>query len=568
MAVEHHDALDVAARLIQAHAWVGGGAPAFSTNLIQQRAIVHRAFTHALQALAALVVQQGGPTPGVPAFIAATTAISAAPNAFQGIDPRAMAALISNLDHAGHTLSTVSTRLSAELSAHGLSGQPGQTLGRVARWSSEHGQDLRRRLTRIQQIVPWSILPASVAAYDLFGAHAPGEVAQLLNRVAASDAAALRALLAVQEHGQDTGLAARVNAWWHMLAADLHERLLDLPGFGLLNGLPAIVRDQANRRWLTAGKARLTRALDVAAAELTTRGDPLLLGGWEKIAHQLRRIDYIEKKLQPVNGYPSPLLLAFDVTGHGRLIVSWGNPDTANITVTNVSGLTSGLDAAHGDLERARALWRQADATSGGKSIASITWLGYEAPQLDPGLFDPARSVAFEGAAAKGGLALAAFTDGLRASREPSSTARHVVIGHSYGSLTTSRGAGLRPGKFADELIFVGSPGVGVDHASELGVNPKHVWVGEAGGDPVAALGRFEADPGHDSFGARPFPVGREVWTAAHSCYWDADSTSLINMGHLINSHPDQLTYPKPLNNSPQLLMPEIAPDPSLKLSR
>ncbi|MFI6298996.1 alpha/beta hydrolase [Nonomuraea sp. NPDC050790] len=560
LAVEHHAALDAAARLMHSHTWVGGGAPAFTADLSGHRTRLQSALSTATRALADAVVRQGGPTLPAPTVTTSPTGAAAPAGAFQGIDPRAMTSLISTLDHAAHTLPPAGARLGAELAAHGLSSYPGHTLGHVAGWALESGQDLRQRLSRIQRAVPWATLPAGLAAYDLFGAHAPGsgQTEQFLRRVAAGDAEAVRGLLAVQEGGGDAGLAARVNAWWHTTNQDT---LLNLPGFGSLNGLPAIARDRANRRWLSAEKARLTDALNRGVAELVELRDPLLIGGWERIASHLRRIEYIEQKIAPVEGYPLPLLLAFDVAGQGRLIVSWGNPDTADVTVTNVSGLTSGLDAAHGDLERARALWRQADATSGDKTVASITWLGYDAPQIDPGLFDPAKSVAFEGAAAKGGEELARFADGLRASHEPSRTARRVVIGHSYGSLTTGHAATLRPGQFADVLVFVGSPGVGVRHARELGVDPGHVWVGEAGGDPVAALGSFGADPGDASFGARRFPVGREVYTAAHSCYWDADSASLSNMGRLINGQYDQITPPPVRGDQPQLLMPEIDPN-------
>ncbi|MFI6387486.1 alpha/beta hydrolase [Nonomuraea sp. NPDC050540] len=554
LAIEHHAALDTAARLMHAHAWVGGGAAAFTTDLTGHRTRLQSSLSAAMRALGDLVVRQGGPNPTTPALTTSPTGASAPAGAFRGIDPQAMSTLVSVLDHAGHTLASAGSRLGSELAGHGLSAQPGHTLGQVAGWSAESGRDLRQRLSRIQRSVPWSTLPAGLAAYDLFGAHAPGsgQVRQLLHRVAAGDAGAVPALLAVQESGQDTTLAARVNAWWHALPED--PRPTTLAGFGNLNGLPAAIRDQANRHWLSAEKARL-------ATELKKSFDrPEDLGGWEKTANQLRRLNLIEEELQPRPGYPSPLLLAFDLTGNGRLIISWGDPDTADITVTNVSGLTSGLDAAHGDLERARALWRQAAVTGGGKSIASITWLGYDAPQIDPGLFDPGKSVAFEGAAAKGGAALASFTDGLRASHHPSGTARSVVIGHSYGSLTSGHAATLRPGRLADDLILVGSPGVGVNHARELGLDPKHVWVGEAGGDPVTTLGSFGADPGDESFGAQRFPVGREVYTAAHSSYWDAGSTSLRNMGRLINGQYDHLTTPQAGSGQPQLLMPEFDP--------
>ncbi|MEV0196980.1 alpha/beta hydrolase [Nonomuraea sp. NPDC050691] len=568
LAAGHHADLDPAARLMHAHAWVGGGAPAFADALSRHRAALQSSLAHALHALALLVVRHGGPAPAVPALTTSVTTLAPVPGRFQGIDPNAMTALVTSLGQVAHTLPVAGARLAAELSGHGLSPEPGHALGRIATWTSAQSDDLRRRLHRIRETVPGlspppgfaASLPSGLAAYGLFGAHATDPVGaeRLLARVGAGDEEAVTRLLSVQEGATDAGLAARVAAWWATLSAAARERLVTLPRFGLLNGLPASVRDRANRHWLAEQRTRLERDLETATTDLGRLADPGLLGGWERIAARLRRLDLIEAELHPAPGHPAPLLLAFDVTGQGRLVVSWGDPDRADITVTSVSGLTSGLDAAHGDLERSRALWQQASYYSGIQSIASITWLGYDAPQLDPGLMDPAKSVAFASAAAEGGKALASFNDGLHAAHNPSSTARTVVIGHSYGSLTTGRAAVLRPGRFADDVILIGSPGVGVDHARQLGVRAEHVWVGEAGNDPVAALGRFGSDPGDASFGGRHMPVGRDVFTSAHSSYWQPYSVSLQNMGRIINGQYDKIVHPPPLNTQPQLLMPEL----------
>ncbi|MEV0589526.1 alpha/beta hydrolase [Nonomuraea sp. NPDC050310] len=560
LAADHHTALDPAVRLMHAHAWVGGGAPAFAADLTRRRAALHAAFTAALHSLSALAVRHGAPAPALPAFPTPAPALGPAPGSFQGIDPRAMTALITALTRAGDTLTTAGTRLTTELTTHGLPTHPGHTLGHLATWATTEADALRRRLTLIQQQVPGAELPASLAAHGLFSGHAGAGT--LLSRVVSGDSAALTELLATQESGRDPALAGRVNAWWHSLSHDLRERLLGVARFGLLNGLPAIARDQANRRWLSAEKERLTREMTATA------GNPLLLGGWEKAANQLRRLEFVEKELRPHPGYPPPLLLGFDLAAQGRLIVSWGDPDIADVTVTSVSGFTTNLDTAHGDLRQSRALWLQATKTSGGRRIATITWYGYDAPQPDLSVFNPSRSVASDQPARRGGAALAAFQDGLHAAHLPSGTARVVIVGHSYGSLTTGHAARLRPGRLADELILVGSPGVGVDHAAHLGMDPRRVWVGEAGGDPVAALGRFGADPGNDSFGARRLPVGRTVWTEAHSSYWDRDSPSLRNLGRVINGQYDKLISPPDLTGTPQLLAPQIAPDLALRLQQ
>jgi hypothetical protein len=568
LAAEHRADLDQPVRLMHTTAWAGGGAQRFATDLGRQRTALQAGLAGSLEAVADLIIHSGGTRPPVPQVTTSLTTMTSPRGRFQGIEPAAMTTLISGLHRVADDLTAAGVRLARELAGLGLAAQPGRTLATIGEWARQQSGDLRRRLTRIQETVADRPMRPSLVAFDLFGAHAgdPGQTSALLTRIGTGDATAVLKLLAVQETATDPGLAARINAWWHALPAERQAQLIDLARFGALNGLPARVRDQANRRFLAHEKVRLTRALDAGTADLLRLDAPWLLGGWERTSHQLQRIDSIEQALTTHAGHPPPLLLGFDLDGLGRLIVSWGDPDTADITVTSVSGLASELDTAAGDLERSRALWHQAASTAEGRSLASITWYGYDAPQIDPGLLDPRTSVAFDNAAGRGGTALAAFGDGLHASHEPSGTARGVMIGHSYGSLTVGKAALLRPGTLTDEFIFLGSPGVGVEHARDLGVRPEHVWVGEAGNDPVAYLGRFGADPGDDAFGAQRFPVGRTVIQEAHGSYWDPQSISLRNLGRIINGQYEKITYPRSLNEqNPQLLMPELAPDLALQ---
>lgn len=60
----------------------------------------------------------------------------------------------------------------------------------------------------------------------------------------------------------------------------------------------------------------------------------------------------------------------------------------------------------------------------------------------------------------------------------------NIVVGHSYGSTTV--GYALRDrGLPVDDVIFVGSPGVGADSAKDLGVDPKHVYAGRGDSDAI-----------------------------------------------------------------------------------
>src|SRR5262245_39509328 len=97
LAAAHHAALDSAARLMSANAWVGGGAPAFAADLSRYRTQLQSSLTTALHALASQVVRQGGPPPAIPLTTSSVASIGAAPGSFQGIDVTAMTTLISTL---------------------------------------------------------------------------------------------------------------------------------------------------------------------------------------------------------------------------------------------------------------------------------------------------------------------------------------------------------------------------------------------------------------------------------------------------------------------------------------
>ncbi|MFD7947469.1 alpha/beta hydrolase, partial [Streptomyces sp. NPDC059744] len=352
-------------------------------------------------------------------------------------------------------------------------------------------------------------------------------------------------------------------AWWDGLTQDQRDRYLVVSPdrIGNLDGIPAATRDAANRDNL--------RDL---IGKLEGRDDA-------KSKKQLAGLREIDRQLKENGKQPPMFLLGIGDEGNGRAIVSYGNPDTSKNVSAYVPGLNTSLDEefAKNDLKRAR------DTAIGAQgydlSSASIVWLGYDAPQTPDGLGSLA--VMGDGRAVKGGAAYSDFMGGVAATnqnKDPHLTA----IGHSYGSRTvgaaTQRLGGI-PG--VDDIVLVGSPGVGVDHAVDLGVGAGHVFVGAAANDPVtklpsklqsavgavglvlagpagAYLAGDLADPGDDdlwfgkdpaskAFGARRFPVadGPPVISShglsgeAHSQYFDpvrdamsADSIALIVSGH------------------------------------
>ncbi|MFC8659574.1 alpha/beta hydrolase [Streptomyces parvus] len=382
---------------------------------------------------------------------------------------------------------------------------------------------------------------------------------------AAADAAAVRD--AARGYLKDAiphdASPAERKAWWAGLTDEQREEYLAVypDQIGNLDGIPALVRDAANRDNLQLLMGKLEGRDDADSAT--------------KLA-ALREIDR-QLRLVPEVGDPPMYLLGIGDQGNGRAIVSYGNPDTSRNVAAYVPGLNTSLDEefAKGDLKRARdtaVAAREID-----DSTAAIVWLGYDAPQSPDGMSSLA--VAGTERAEVGGRAFHGFMSGLNASNEHSDP-HMTAIGHSYGSRTvgaaTQQGEGI-PG--VDDIVLVGSPGLGVDRAEDLKVGRDHVFVGAAENDVVthlpsmrnaliaaagSALGEagslavdavhqgdgglwFGEDPASEEFGARRFVVdpgppliglGRPT-IDAHSQYFDpeldsasADSIAMVVAGN------------------------------------
>ena len=368
---------------------------------------------------------------------------------------------------------------------------------------------------------------------------------------------------------------AEANQWWAALSAGQQQRLTgEFPSqIGWLDGLPAQARSQANEIVMTGEKKQLQDQLASLQAHpppqyegggVDARFGPQVSPAWTQwqskvsgIETELAGIASVENGIDlagKVAGKDNVFLLGFSTSGNGRAIVAVGNPDTASNTVTYVPGVGSKLTGASGDINRATTLWQEAEKFAPGKSASSIYWLGYNAPQLglSQGLHN--LDMASAGDAVTGGLALAHFESGLQAAHMPSLPSHTVVLGHSYGTLVAGEAAahdGMHPG----DMIFVGSPGVGVSHAAQLGIAPAHVWAGANSHDPVPDLpplnpvnalsgnaAYFGTDPATSAFGGQVFNADIDpsrsfsgLDFSAHSSYWDPGSSSLVNMAHIVD---------------------------------
>jgi hypothetical protein len=382
----------------------------------------------------------------------------------------------------------------------------------------------------------------------------------------AADAGAAQSGLSIigpPEHGTPD----QNKAWWDSLSDTAKVAILrDNPDLVRnLDGIPVVDRDAANR-------AVLQREIDKLQSEATqlARANPndprsLNQSDWagkerlDQIAGQLNALHGIQNRLDhPEPGKPQAFLIGLDTTGDGKAIVSSGNPDTAANVATYVPGTGSELAKIGGDIDRSDRMMFAA-GRAGSPSTAVVTWLGYDAPN---GLVNAGS----ESYADDGKGALGTFQDGLRASHQGDVPSHNTVLGHSYG--TTVVGHAARDGGLnADELVFVASPGVGVDNASGLHlngvdqaaigqhvhstvaehdmINVTNLQVGEYEGDSVdIALG---PDPATTEFGGQVFtsdPGTEGPWyagglsTEAHSEYWNPNTKSLDNMGRIIAGKP------------------------------
>lgn len=368
---------------------------------------------------------------------------------------------------------------------------------------------------------------------------------------------------------------ATVKAWWDSLTADQRRFVLaEYPELvGNLDGVPATARDVANRIVLDRDADQLRERVDqlnareqhIRAMVQSGQGRQLYpnsdnpvgaaLAELERIDEErradegkLKGIAIINKRLDDHSpGQQAAYLIGFSTADQGRAIVSIGNPDEADNVLTYVPGTGAELSKVRGDLARAEYMADDANRIDPSKRTAAILWLGYDAPDdilpdaAERGYADDARSD------------LRRFQDGLRTTHdgEPS---HNVVLGHSYGSTVVGHTAAGRLD--ADDLIFVGSPGVGVDSARELNINGDsgaHVWASTAKNDVIQVAGLDDylihgENPNSAGFGGRMFTSdpGTPRWdwqhplsysAQAHSDYWVQDSASrnniaLITVGH------------------------------------
>ncbi|GAA0503063.1 hypothetical protein GCM10011581_27010 [Saccharopolyspora subtropica] len=372
-------------------------------------------------------------------------------------------------------------------------------------------------------------MPQSVA-WEQAGAHptSPAAVA-LANAATVVESRAAEATKGMFEHAMRQGPAA-VHAMWTSLSASQRADLIDrYPQMvGNTNGVPVVFRDEANRRLLATSREDVRSKLEEirqAQRQLSDPKDPMARQLAEQVTQLNEALDGITD-LETSLGQSEKYLIGFDPTAdsRGRAIVAHGNPDTADHVMTYVPGTFSDLGGVNGDLNNNQAIYDRAQQLAPpGQKVATIVWEGYESP---PNLGEAAS----EHYANNAKQDLSDFQQGLRVTHE-GQPSHNTILGHSYGSTVVGY-ASRDHGVYADDIAFLGSPGVGVDHAHDLGVPPEHVWSGTSEADAIKYAGvpplfdeldgiddqRFGISPSDPSFGAQTIPTDPST---DHSGYWN-----------------------------------------------
>jgi hypothetical protein len=298
------------------------------------------------------------------------------------------------------------------------------------------------------------------------------------------------------------------------------------PPVGPAGLTPTQIASDANERRLDEERASAQSRVD----ELQNRYDQLAAQAYTTGDHSpatMSELENIGKELTGAKGYladlnavhdalgkaPETYLTIFDPrTGTGKPVlaaVAVGNPDTAkNVSVT-VPGVGSTTQASLPEMVTEASnlrdtAQRQLDRVGTPGSVAAIAWMGYDTPPNPLNTLSPADvwTTMTDDQAQTGADRLSSYLQEVRANNP---TGHVTLLGHSYGSLTSSlalqdlNAQGLHP---VNDVVFYGSPGLELTSPDQLGLGAGHTYVMQAPDDlitstvaPLAPLHGWGADP-------------------------------------------------------------------------
>lgn len=285
--------------------------------------------------------------------------------------------------------------------------------------------------------------------------------------------------------------AQQNSAWWVSLSPEQQAHHLDQHPHlvGNLEGLPASVRDQANR----ASLADTTESLVNRRTDLEGQNGRLSELRKEAVETQMQDLESVSRILEGEGRY----LLAFDAHS-GEMphaVVASGNPDTADHVAVTVPGVNTTVRSLPGMVREGERIATEAqrqlrEAGRGEESVSTVAWVGYDTPQFEDSFcqkVDGGLDSASTRLARRGAESLNSFYQGLQAARPAGSEVNLTALGHSYGSLTTSL-ALQQGGHGVDNLVVYGSPGLDLGQYSDLQIAPGRGFEMTAEGDKVPEL--------------------------------------------------------------------------------
>jgi uncharacterized protein YukE len=347
-------------------------------------------------------------------------------------------------------------------------------------------------------------------------------------------------------------------SWWRSLSQLEQERVItEHPEWiGNRDGVPFTARDEANRALLSVDRHHLLAEKQRLSA--------LLAASWSGgvFTNDDAALAHVEDKLASLAAIEQTLardgerqLLLLDLSHErAQAAIARGNVDSADNVAVFVSGLSSNVEGKMGGYDidmdhlqhRAELEDRRADPTRY-STTATVTWIGYQAPQMGWDLIGE-NSVADDHAAKVGAAQLVPFLQGIGAARDHD--AHLTLLAHSYGS--TTAGLALRQSTGVDDVVFFGSPGIGTNNLKDLSVPSGHAYYIEARQDLVGDLGYFGIDPSHmagiehASAGGstvvdpRTGEIRHFAEVTGHGSYLVDDSTSQYNMSVVVAGVPDR----------------------------
>ncbi|MGY1770358.1 alpha/beta hydrolase [Blastococcus sp. SYSU D00813] len=289
-----------------------------------------------------------------------------------------------------------------------------------------------------------------------------------------------------------------VAGWWAALSEEERRGWIEAePALvGMLDGVPAWARDQANRLVLD----RVVPGEPGSAVALA-------------VSNEIRAQEAAGRTVQLLQFSPEQELVQ----------LALGDLDTAGSVAVVVPGVGNDPvgeldDVAHD----AAAVGAAAVAAAPGLAVATVAYFGYR-PPVD--LFVGA----LPGAAVAGAAGLDRSLDGIAAARA-GDRPRVTVVAHSYGTVLTDHAADAPGDLAADAVVLSGSPGV---HNDRAGFEVDEVYEASGGLDPVTWLEvhggqTWDPDTGLD---AVSLPTEADM---THGDYYDTDRPTLAAIGEVV----------------------------------